>query len=367
MKRKVLALMLIAMLTLTIVPACAEPDEQVPEQATTVAQDISDPVTPAEETPEAEPEKSPEPADSDAVDVPNEPEAEATPEVTTAPETPVEPEPVVTDTPVVTDAPAPEVTEDPVLPEETAPAAPEVTDEPAPEETAEPFAAKVRIALRNSGEPCYYGDEVTLWAVVTEANAAYTVVWQYYNEAARVDLGENPWVDCGDGMELRFIANEVNTARTYRVVLNGAVISGEYRMPEVTARPEEPDEAVEPETEEPLAPEVTEDAAPEAEEPAAEEAPEFDAESLLAPDRSIAIHAVWEGEQLHFGDETTLIAELSGYDNATYTVQWQTSKDGLAWTDVEGATELSHTMIVSEENYQDRWRLIVTVTAVLPD
>ena len=59
----------------------------------------------------------------------------------------------------------------------------------------------------------------------------------------------------------------------------------------------------------------------------------------LDPKRKITVKAEWDGEELYFGDTATLKATLSGYDNAVYTIRWQTSKDGNKWEDIKGADD----------------------------
>ena len=87
-------------------------------------------------------------------------------------------------------------------------------------------------------------------------------------------------------------------------------------------------------------------------------------QDALDPNRYIDIYAAWEGDVLYFGTDATLIAVLYGYDNAAYTLQWQTSKDNVNWTDVEGATQDRHSIVVNRENYLDYWRILVTVTEI---
>lgn len=84
----------------------------------------------------------------------------------------------------------------------------------------------------------------------------------------------------------------------------------------------------------------------------------------LNPDRYIDIYAAWEGERLYFGEEATLIAVLHGYDNMIYTVQWQYSKDNAEWHDLEGADALRHTLVVTEDNYLNYWRIAVIISGV---
>ena len=84
----------------------------------------------------------------------------------------------------------------------------------------------------------------------------------------------------------------------------------------------------------------------------------------LDPKRKITVKAEWDGEQLYFGDTATLKATLSGYDNAVYTIRWQTSKDGKAWEDIKGAEGAELKVTVTEDNYMNYWRALVVVTAV---
>ena len=87
-------------------------------------------------------------------------------------------------------------------------------------------------------------------------------------------------------------------------------------------------------------------------------------EDQLDPNRKIDIYARWEGDALAFGDTATLYASLTGYDNVEYALQWQTSKDNASWTDVPGATGASCSVTVTEDNYLDYWRVVVSVSDV---
>ena len=84
----------------------------------------------------------------------------------------------------------------------------------------------------------------------------------------------------------------------------------------------------------------------------------------LDPKRKITVKAEWDGEQLYFGDTATLRATLSGYDNAVYTIRWQTSKDGTKWEDIKGAEGAELKVVVTEDNYMNYWRALVVVTAI---
>ncbi len=84
----------------------------------------------------------------------------------------------------------------------------------------------------------------------------------------------------------------------------------------------------------------------------------------LDPKRKITVKAEWDGDELYFGDTATLKATLSGYDNAVYTIRWQTSKDGSKWEDIKGAEGAELKVTVTEDNYLNYWRALVVVTAI---
>lgn len=63
--------------------------------------------------------------------------------------------------------------------------------------------------------------------------------------------------------------------------------------------------------------------------------------------------------QLELGDSFTLYAELSGYEDGRYTLQWQYGKEGV-WQDIEGAHEASLTQALTRENAGYSWRVLVS-------
>ena len=87
-------------------------------------------------------------------------------------------------------------------------------------------------------------------------------------------------------------------------------------------------------------------------------------EDALDPNRTIDLYATWGEGELTDGTEATMIAVLNGYDNVEYALQWQTSEDNVNWTDVPGATDSRCTVVVTQDNYLDYWRVMVTVTDV---
>ena len=91
-------------------------------------------------------------------------------------------------------------------------------------------------------------------------------------------------------------------------------------------------------------------------------------QDTLNAQRSVSIYAVYDGEFLSFGDQVTFVALLRGYDNLTYTLQWQWSQDNQIWEDVPGAEQATYSFQVAEDNYQNFWRVGVTITGVIvPD
>lgn len=88
----------------------------------------------------------------------------------------------------------------------------------------------------------------------------------------------------------------------------------------------------------------------------------------LNADRSVSVYAAYDGDFLSFGDSVSLIAVLHGYDNVTYSLQWQQSPDNASWSDIPAACGASYSFIINESNYTLFYRVSVTVTGVIvPD
>lgn len=124
--------------------------------------------------------------------------------------------PSVEPTSDVTASPSAEPTSEPTS-EPTADPTEEPTAEPTSEPSAEPterpaFTGTVEIKLVNTGD-IYFGDTVTLRAVVRDANTAYEIRWEC-NDG-------NGWVEIEDEDELEydFVVTEENAKLAYRVVL----------------------------------------------------------------------------------------------------------------------------------------------------
>lgn len=99
-------------------------------------------------------------------------------------------------------------------------------------------------------------------------------------------------------------------------------------------------------------PEATADATPEA----------LPTDMPAAPANGSVSIALIAPETLRMGDTVTLVATLAGYDGLSVQLQWQSTRDGTNWADVEGANGLSYAFTVDEHTAGSSWRLAVTVS-----
>lgn len=75
--------------------------------------------------------------------------------------------------------------------------------------------------------------------------------------------------------------------------------------------------------------------------------------------RAIKISSDWpEGEPAYEGDLITMTAELIGFDNVNYKLQWQHSTDLQTWTDEPGANGLTYTYELNETTCEYTWRVV---------
>ena len=104
---------------------------------------------------------------------------------------------------------------------------------------------------------------------------------------------------------------------------------------------------------------------PQTEEAKTEEAKTEEAKTEEAeaekPNRSIHLSLAGNPSTLKYGDSVTLVATLIGFENAEYTVAWQYSTDGSSWQDC-GVTGETMTVVVSPENANNYWNVLVTIT-----
>ena len=130
---------------------------------------------------------------------------------------------------------------------------------------------------------------------------------------------------------------------------------------------EEPEEAetdpvTEPEEEQPEEAETDPETEPEEEQPEENESESENGEGKIpdeSEDRFVKTNLKWDVVFPIIGDTAHLSAELIGYDELEYTLQWQTSPDKEQWTDVPEATDLTLDVLMTEENNHYYWRLVV--------
>jgi hypothetical protein len=254
----------------------------------------------------------------------------------------------------------PEVTDEPEPTEE-----PEVTEEPEP--TEEP---KVTEETEPTEEPEVTGEpEVTEGTEPTEESEVTEVpeVTEEPEQTEEPEVTEEPKVteetepmEGPEGTEVPEVTEEPEPTEELEGTEVPEVTEGTEptEEPEVTEKPE-----VTEETEPTEEPEVTE-------EPEITEEPVKTAQMLaqmideIDPNRTIDIYIEFNGDALELGDLVTLRGELHGYDNCTYSLQWQESLDDVNFTDVEGETNLTYTFPLTEEKCVTFWRLAVRISDV---
>ncbi len=84
----------------------------------------------------------------------------------------------------------------------------------------------------------------------------------------------------------------------------------------------------------------------------------------LDPNRSVSIAVHKDADILYEGDQVTLEAILSGYDNVNYTLQWRYSLDDQTWQDCPGQTGATMTITMDSTNYKYYWNVLVTITGL---
>lgn len=79
------------------------------------------------------------------------------------------------------------------------------------------------------------------------------------------------------------------------------------------------------------------------------------------PVQSVNVH-MQVPQNLQYGDEITLTATMTGFENTNYAVRWQFTRDGQTWQDADGSGADSTTFrfAVSDQNVGTGWRLAVT-------
>lgn len=74
---------------------------------------------------------------------------------------------------------------------------------------------------------------------------------------------------------------------------------------------------------------------------------------------AIVITSDWpDGKPAYVGTKIKLTANLTGFDNKDYTLQWQHSTDQETWIDEPGANDIDFTFEVTETTGQYTWRVV---------
>lgn len=208
-----------------------------------------------------------------------------------------------------------------------------------PTQAPVPFAADAKIALVTGGD-LFFGDAVTLRAVVENATAEYALRWE-------VNAGSG-WQALENETEhdYTYTVTEENVTFAYRVVLaaQGAeVASSAFNLAEQAAVQQRPaEEATEVPAEENLAQPTAPLATP-------------------APQRSVTIASNIPASELALGDTVTLTAVLTGFEGAQVEIVWECQVDGV-WQP-SGHTGETMSFVVDMDTAQSAWRVAITVLA----
>lgn len=84
----------------------------------------------------------------------------------------------------------------------------------------------------------------------------------------------------------------------------------------------------------------------------------------LDPNRKVAVTFDVPEDGIQFGDTVVLKANVQGYDNVQYTLQWRWSTDNATWNNCPGENGNSMNVVVTEENYQYYWNVLITITGL---
>ena len=342
------------------VPTQEVPPVEIPAEPTVAPTPVPTPEPTPVPTPEPTPVPTPEPTPvptAEPTPVPTAaptlaPTAELTAAPTAAPtEAPTAaPTAAPTEAPTAapTAAPTEEIVSEPTVIPSVAPSVePSIAPSVEPTQAPVPFAADAKIALVTGGD-LFFGDAVTLRAVVENATAEYALRWE-------VNAGSG-WQALENETEhdYTYTVTEENVTFAYRVVLaaqEAEVASSAFCLAEQVSVVQRPAE------------EATEAPAEEATEVPAEEnlAQSAAPAATPAPQRSVTIAVNKDLSTLAVGDQITFTALLSGYEGAQVEILWQRLVDGQ-WVNT-GDTGASLTIEITEENAQSSWRCGVNVLA----
>ena len=86
-------------------------------------------------------------------------------------------------------------------------------------------------------------------------------------------------------------------------------------------------------------------------------------EEGVLPERSVSMVIEWDTDDPILGDTAHMKAILEGYDDLSYSLQWQNSHDCETWKDIAGATGETFDIMITEENNDLYWRVLVYLEA----
>lgn len=89
--------------------------------------------------------------------------------------------------------------------------------------------------------------------------------------------------------------------------------------------------------------------------------PEDEAAFTLPENRSIRIDITWDTDHPQIGDTAHFGSVITGYEDYSYTLQWQISRDEENWTDYIGATNPQLDVVLTEELNGTFFRLVIYV------
>ena len=334
--KKLAALTIVATMLAADIPIQAEDaadEQQTLETATETSETVIEtPETPAPETAIPTVKPMPPPTEAPPPELTAVPVETASPEPTAMPVETVPPEPAPETAPAPAedqlqpeapdpvgtqeDIPSPETAQTPVAeppPEPEPETVPEDTAETAAEEEQISFEAKVEI--KPDKRELYYGDELKVEAIVSEASMSYELKWEKLDPT--LPEKEQKWELLGRDNPLRLKITEEAATLNYRLTVtgsNGETITKEFVMatpsyrieeesePEVTAEPvEEAESEAPPEPAEGTESEITPESAEEAEsetpsEPAEEAKPEIKSEPAEETESEITSESAEEAE-----------------------------------------------------------------------
>ena len=292
--KKLAALTIVATMLAADIPIQAEDaadEQQTLETATETSETVIEtPETPASETAIPTVKPMPPPTEAPPPELTAVPVETASPEPTAMPVETVPPEPAPETAPAPAEdqlqpeAPDPVGTQEDIPSPETAqtPAAeppPEPEPETVPEDTAETAAEEEQISFEAKVEikpdkrELYYGDELKVEAIVSEASMSYELKWEKLDPT--LPEKEQKWELLGRDNPLRLKITEEAATLNYRLTVtgsNGETITKEFVMATPSYRIEEESE-----------PEVTAEPVEEAESEAPPESAE-EAESEMTPE-----------------------------------------------------------------------------------